>query len=254
MERRGAAGRGMSPGPARLPGDPKDKEARYVEAAINGIRSPACTCPTAIRARAPSSTTSWLVRAADATRRDCWPAATRCILAGDCNVVHDDRHLLAGHWRDNALLQPRRAQRTRDCSRRAGRTRCGEVSRPEGSHVLGLPPQRWRARRRPSHRPHPAQAGARSSSTPASTETCAATKSRATMRPSGRSSRSPSRRASRRAEGRQAAPRRRDPAEAERAAGQVQRQARLPITAEPGEPAGEPRADAATPRPADLRS
>ena len=41
-----------------LPGDPDDVHSRYIEAAVGGIVSAACTCPTAIPRPARSSTTS----------------------------------------------------------------------------------------------------------------------------------------------------------------------------------------------------
>jgi exodeoxyribonuclease-3 len=44
---------------AALPGDPDDSQARYIEAAVNGVLVAVSTCPTAIRVPAPSSTTSW---------------------------------------------------------------------------------------------------------------------------------------------------------------------------------------------------
>jgi exodeoxyribonuclease-3 len=42
-----------------LPGDRDDSQARYIEAAVNGVLVASSTCPTAIRVPAPSSTTSW---------------------------------------------------------------------------------------------------------------------------------------------------------------------------------------------------
>ena len=42
----------------RLPGDPADAEARYIEGAVNGVSSAASICPTAIRSPARSSRTS----------------------------------------------------------------------------------------------------------------------------------------------------------------------------------------------------
>ncbi len=91
-----------------LPGDPADREARYLEAAINGILIGCLYLPNGNPQPGPKFTykLSWferlLVYAAELEA-----SGLPVLLAGDYNVVPTDADIYAlRSWRTNALVQP----------------------------------------------------------------------------------------------------------------------------------------------------
>ena len=71
----------------RLPGDPDDYEARYIEAAVKGSSSPASICRTAIRSRGRNSITSSPGSNGCGARREILKQDIPVVLAGDYNVA-----------------------------------------------------------------------------------------------------------------------------------------------------------------------
>ncbi len=92
----------------RLPGDPTDKQSRYLEAAVNGIVVACLYLPNGNPWPGPKFDykMSWferLNRHASTLIRSGHPA----VLAGDFNVVPTDDDIYSrASWKDNALLQP----------------------------------------------------------------------------------------------------------------------------------------------------
>ncbi|WP_131195573.1 exodeoxyribonuclease III [Lichenihabitans psoromatis] len=91
-----------------LPGDPLDHEARYIEAAVDGVLIGCLYLPNGNPQPGPkfSYKMAWFERLlahAASLRRDDVPA----VLAGDYNVVPTDHDIYAMRsWLDNALVQP----------------------------------------------------------------------------------------------------------------------------------------------------
>ncbi len=102
--------RGHTPLPliTSLPGDPKDKEARYVEAAIDGVLFACLYLPNGNPA--PSAKFDYKLRWFDRIRQraaELWSSGQPVVLLGDWNVVPTDADIYKPDtWRDNALLQP----------------------------------------------------------------------------------------------------------------------------------------------------
>jgi len=102
--------RGHEPLPVltSLPGDPKDKESRYVEAAINGVLF---GCLYAVNGNPQPGPKfqyklAWLERMRQRAA-DLWATGQPVVLLGDWNVVPTDADIYKpDSWRDNALLQP----------------------------------------------------------------------------------------------------------------------------------------------------
>ena len=92
-----------------LPGDPADKQARYLEAAINGIAVACLYLPNGNPAPGPKFDykLAWFERLIEhaATLVE---SGNPVVLAGDFNVVPtDDLDIYSpASWKDNALLQP----------------------------------------------------------------------------------------------------------------------------------------------------
>lgn len=91
-----------------LPGDPLDKEARYIEAAIKGVLFACLYAPNGNPQPGPKFDykLAWLERM---KRRagTLWATGQPVVLLGDWNVVPTDRDIYKPDtWRDNALLQP----------------------------------------------------------------------------------------------------------------------------------------------------
>lgn len=91
-----------------LPGDPADREARYIEAAVNGVLVGCLYLPNGNPQPGPKFDykLAWLARlltyAAELQAADI-PA----VLAGDYNVVPTDADIYdVRSWKDNALVQP----------------------------------------------------------------------------------------------------------------------------------------------------
>ncbi len=102
--------RGTAPLPVvtALPGDPTDKEARYVEAAIQGVLFGCLYLPNGNPQPGPKfdAKLRWFERL---RRRatELWASGQPVVLLGDWNVVPTDADVdKPDAWRDNALLQP----------------------------------------------------------------------------------------------------------------------------------------------------
>lgn len=91
-----------------LPGDPKDKEARYVEAAINGVLFASLYLPNGNPCPGPKFDfkLAWFQRMRQRAQA-LWDSGQPVVLMGDWNVVPTDADIYKPDtWRDNALLQP----------------------------------------------------------------------------------------------------------------------------------------------------
>jgi bifunctional non-homologous end joining protein LigD len=102
--------RGHEPLPVAttLPGDPKDKEARYLEAAIHGVLFGCLYLPNGNPQPGPKF--DYKLRWFERMRRraaELWASGQPVVLLGDWNVVPTDADIYKPDtWRDNALLQP----------------------------------------------------------------------------------------------------------------------------------------------------
>lgn len=91
-----------------LPGDPSDTQARYIEAAVNGVLIASIYAPNGNPQPGPKFKykLAWmdrLIRHAATLKQ----AKVPVVLAGDFNVVPTDRDIYAStSWDDDALLQP----------------------------------------------------------------------------------------------------------------------------------------------------
>ena len=102
--------RGHEPLPVTtsLPGDVTDKEARYVEAAINGVLYACLYLPNGNPWPGPKFEYKlrWFERLRKRARQ-LWDSGNPVVLLGDWNVVPTDADIYKPDtWRDNALLQP----------------------------------------------------------------------------------------------------------------------------------------------------
>ena len=99
-----------------LPGDPSDDQARYIEAAVNGILVASIYLPNGNPQPGPKFAykLAWFERLI-AHASDLLAAGVPVVVAGDYNVVATEADIWAGHHeKDNALLQPE----TRDAFQR----------------------------------------------------------------------------------------------------------------------------------------
>jgi len=102
--------RGAEPVPTReaLPGDPDDREARYVEAAVNGILIGCLYAPNGNPQPGPKfeRKLAWMARL-EAHAADLLATGLPVVLAGDYNVVPEPRDLYPTRsYDDNALVHP----------------------------------------------------------------------------------------------------------------------------------------------------
>ena len=102
--------RGHEPLPVvtSLPGDPKDREARYVEAAIEGVLFGCLYLPNGNPQPGPKFDYKlrWFERMRQRAA-ELWESGQPVVLLGDWNVVPTDADIYKPDtWRDNALLQP----------------------------------------------------------------------------------------------------------------------------------------------------
>ena len=102
--------RDAEPVPTRrdLPGDPADRQARYIEAAVNGVLIASLYLPTGNPQPGPKFDykLAWFERLI-AHAADLIAAGVPVVLAGDYNVVPTDRDIYpTKSWADDALLQP----------------------------------------------------------------------------------------------------------------------------------------------------
>jgi exodeoxyribonuclease III len=91
-----------------LPGDPADREARYLEAAIGGMLFGCLYLPNGNPWPGPKfdHKLRWFERLRQRAA-ELWRSGAPVVLLGDWNVVPTDRDIYRPDtWRDNALLQP----------------------------------------------------------------------------------------------------------------------------------------------------
>lgn len=91
-----------------LPGDPKDKEARYVEAAVGGVLYACLYLPNGNPQPGPKFAYKlrWFERLRQRAA-NLWASGHPVVMLGDWNVVPTDLDIYKPDtWRDNALLQP----------------------------------------------------------------------------------------------------------------------------------------------------
>jgi len=91
-----------------LPGDPKDKEARYIEAAMHGVLFGCLYLPNGNPQPGPKFDYKlrWFERMRQRAA-ELWASGQPVVLLGDWNVVPTDADIYKPDtWRDNALLQP----------------------------------------------------------------------------------------------------------------------------------------------------
>lgn len=91
-----------------LPGDPKDEQSRYIEAAVNGVIVTSLYAPNGNPIAGPKFTykLAWMERLIRHAA-ELHDAGVPVVLAGDYNVVPTDRDIYATKsYADNALLQP----------------------------------------------------------------------------------------------------------------------------------------------------
>ena len=95
-----------------LPGNPEDHQARYIEAAVQGVLITSIYPPMGIRSLDRNSITSWPgLSASLPTPPDSWRAAAPVVLAGDYNVVPTPQDIYPTRsLDDNALIQPESRQ------------------------------------------------------------------------------------------------------------------------------------------------
>lgn len=91
-----------------LPGDPADNEARYLEAAIDGVLFACLYLPNGNPQPGPKfdHKLRWFARLQQRAAA-LWASGQPVVMLGDWNVVPTDRDIYdPTTWRDNALLQP----------------------------------------------------------------------------------------------------------------------------------------------------
>ena len=95
--------------PAReLPGDPRDTQSRYIEAAVNGVLIASLYAPNGNPQPGPKFDykLAWLARLA-AHAAELYAAGVPVVLAGDYNVVPTERDIYpTKSWAKDALVQP----------------------------------------------------------------------------------------------------------------------------------------------------
>ena len=99
-----------------LPGDPSDRQPRYMEAAVDGVLIACLYLPNGNPQPGPKFDykLEWFERLI-AHARDLHASGLPVVLAGDYNVVPTDADIYSTRsWKDNALLQPE----PRECFRR----------------------------------------------------------------------------------------------------------------------------------------
>src|SRR3974390_571018 len=92
----------------QLPGDPADREARYIEAAVNGILVASLYAPNGNPQPGPKFgyKLAWLERLA-AHAAELYQAGVPVVLAGDYNVVPTDKDIYpTKSYAKDALVQP----------------------------------------------------------------------------------------------------------------------------------------------------
>ena len=93
---------------SELPGDADDKQARYIEAAVNGVLVACLYAPNGNPQPGPkfSYKLAWMERFL-AHAQGLWDTGLPVVLAGDYNIVPEPRDIYqTTSYRDNALVQP----------------------------------------------------------------------------------------------------------------------------------------------------
>jgi exodeoxyribonuclease-3 len=93
---------------AQLPGDPGDPQARYIEAAVNGVLIGCLYAPNGNPQPGPKFTykLAWMERFLSHAQ-GLWDSGVPVVLAGDYNIVPEQRDMYqTTSYRDNALVQP----------------------------------------------------------------------------------------------------------------------------------------------------
>ena len=93
---------------SELPGNPDDGQARYIEAAVNGVLVACLYAPNGNPRPGPKFTykLAWMQRLL-AHARTLWDTGLPVVLAGDYNIVPEPRDIYkTSSYRDNALVQP----------------------------------------------------------------------------------------------------------------------------------------------------
>ena len=115
-----------------LPGDPDDTQSRYIEAAVNGVLIGSLYAPNGNPQPGPKFAykLAWL-SACSARAQSCMKSGAPVVLAGDYNVVPTpfDIYPTQVLGRRMRWCSRKAARRTRDCSSRAGSTRCARCIR-----------------------------------------------------------------------------------------------------------------------------
>jgi exodeoxyribonuclease-3 len=93
---------------ADLPGNPDDRQARYIEAAVNGVLIACLYAPNGNPQPGPKFAykLAWMQRFL-AHAQGLWDTGLPVVLAGDYNIVPEPRDIYqTTSYRDNALVQP----------------------------------------------------------------------------------------------------------------------------------------------------
>jgi len=137
----------------RLPGDPGDKQSRYIEAAINGVLVTSLYAPNGNPQPGPKFAykLAWMERLL-AHAAELYAEDVPVVLAGDFNVVPTERDIYPSKsYAKNGSARASRA--VPPASRpRLGRCHPHAASRPADVHLLGLLTESLAARRRASPR------------------------------------------------------------------------------------------------------
>jgi exodeoxyribonuclease-3 len=158
--------RGATPVVTRrsLPGDPADRRARYIEAAVDGVLVASIYLPNGNPQPGPKFAykLAWFDRLM-AHAADLQAAGVPVVLAGDYNVVPTEANIWPGHHEQkNALLQPQTRAAFQGLLG-AGWTDALRTLQPDGPalELLGLPSPPLAERQRDAARPSPADVGPR---------------------------------------------------------------------------------------------
>jgi exodeoxyribonuclease III len=130
-----------------FPGDPDDRQARYIEAAVNGVIVTSLYAPNGNPQPGPKFDykLAWMERLLAHAKELC-AAGVPVVLAGDYNVVPTDRDIYA-------VLQPApRAQFPETAGAGLARRAPCAASRRRALHLLELSAEPLAARRRAAHR------------------------------------------------------------------------------------------------------
>ena len=149
----------------QLPGDPADREARYIEAAVNGILVASLYAPNGNPQPGPKFQykLAWMERLI-AHAASLYATGLPVVLAGDYNVVPTDADIYPSKsWAKDALLQPESRAAFRRLLEQGWVDAPRAISHGTHLHVLGLQARPLGARCRASDRPHPAQPKPRAS-------------------------------------------------------------------------------------------